>query len=311
MGGAVIRSRRRLLSGVAATALGITLGRCAATDKPRRRWQLSTRAQPAVLDTEFGPVAYFAPNRPRCVVVLIHGYPWPDGWLFGPLLLAHVRHTVRRWTSFAREHAAILLAPAMGAGEFAGYREMAGRRIDPDQYVNRLVDNSAGPLIQGFDGRFVLHGHSAGGQFAARYLPIHPTRVTEAILSAPSSYPFPDPAVPWPNGMAPAVRGTLSGDRDGSWVSPDPGGWLHVASECSVTVLVGSRDTEPRPFSTTQHGTTRVDRATAWVKAMNDLAELHGKVATVKLLLVPGLGHDEAAMAEPAQRILCGKRRIS
>jgi pyruvate-formate lyase-activating enzyme len=37
---------------------------------------------------------------------------------------------------------------------------------------------------------------------------------------------------------------------------------------------------------------------------MTDLAASHGKATTVRLLLVPGLDHDEAAIAKPAQRIL-------
>ena len=48
---------------------------------------------------------------------------------------------------------------------------------------------------------FSLHGHSAGAQFAARYLIAHPGRLDHVILSAPSAYPLPDPGVAWPNGM--------------------------------------------------------------------------------------------------------------
>lgn len=287
--------------------LGITAVRCAPGGERGAPWQLSTREQIALLETEFGPVAYFVANDPRRVVVLAHGYPWPDGWLSGPFLLAYARSAVRRWLSFARANAAILLAPAMGAGDFAGYRDMAGRRIDASHYVNMLVDRSAKPLIPHFDGRFALHGHSAGGQFAARYLVVHPKRLTQAILSAPSSYPFPDSSIAWPDGMAPGIRGKASGRRAGNVFAPDPTGWLQAASQVPVTVLVGSKDTQPRPFSPTQPGRTRIDRATAWVNAMKRLAQSNGKTATLKLVITPGLDHDEAAMAIPAQRILSGE----
>lgn len=59
-----------------------------------------------------------------------------------------------------------------------------------------------------------LHGHSAGAQFAARYLVTHPERLEEVVLSAPSAYPFPDAALPWPDGMARVVRDQQSGSRD-------------------------------------------------------------------------------------------------
>ena len=229
-----------------------------------------------------------------------------DGF-FGPFLLAYAQSAARRWVAFAESNAVIVLVPALGAGEFAGYREMFGRRIDADEYVNTLVDRSAGPLIHGFDGRFVLHGHSAGGQFAARYLVTHPSRLHRAILSAPSTYPFPDPKVVWPNGMGAVARDALSGARAGKLYSPDPGGWLRAASEVPVTVLVGSRDTETRPASPGQPGSTRLDRAKAWVLAMTQLAESSRKTSTVHLVIEPGLDHDEATIGVPAQRILAAR----
>jgi pimeloyl-ACP methyl ester carboxylesterase len=303
-----LQTRRRFLLAASATALGVSGAPWTAPTQTRAEWRLPIRGRVAVLQTQYGSVAYFVPSEPQRLLVLAHGYPWPDGWLFGPFLVAYVRRAVGRWVSFAESNAAIVIAPAMGAGDFSGYREMAGRRIDADEFLNRLVDASAAPLIRGFDGRFALHGHSAGGQFAARYLVVHPTRLTQAILSAPSTYPFPDPSVPWPNGMAPGVRGTLGGNRAGSSFSPNPRGWILAASQLPVTVLVGSRDTDPRPSSPTQHGRTRIDRATAWVSAMKRLAEANGKTPTVKLMIVPDLDHDEAAMAIPAQSVLSGSR---
>jgi pimeloyl-ACP methyl ester carboxylesterase len=299
------QTRRHFLSAVAAGVMGFG-GKSlpAAPVGKGTEWELSSRGQVAVLDTEFGPVAYFVPRMPRFIVMLAHGYPWPDGWLFGPFLLAYAKGAVTRWMAFGESKAAIVLAPALGAGEFAGYREMFGRRIDADEYVNRLVDRSAGPLIPGFDGRFALHGHSAGGQFAARYLVTHPSRLRCAILSAPSTYPFPDPKVAWPNGMGAGIRGAQSGDRAGKLYSPNPSGWLRAASEVAVTVLVGSRDTGTRPASPAQPGSTRLDRAKAWVKAMTRLAESSEKAPTVRLVIEPGLDHDEAAIGVPAQRIL-------
>ena len=116
-------------------------------------------------------------------------------------------------------------------------RWWAGASV-PDEFVNLLADTAGREHIPGFAGRFSLHGHSAGAQFAARYLVTHPHRLDEAILSAPSTFPMPDPGIPWPNGMAAAAR---------SEFGPRAAGWLEAATEVRVTVLVGSRDTQRRP----------------------------------------------------------------
>lgn len=183
---------------------------------------------------------------------------------------------------------------------------MFGAEIDADEFVNRLIDFSAKPLLDNFDGRFALHGHSAGGQFAARYVVAHPNRLLHAVLSAPSTYPFPDPAIPWPNGMGSVTRDAESGRRRGTVFTPDPHGWLRAATGTRIAVLVGSRDTTTRPASPGEPGTTRLARATAWVQAMTQLAVSSGRPSPVKLEIAPGLDHDEAAIAIPAQRILAG-----
>lgn len=76
-----------------------------------------------------------------------------------------------------------------------------------------------------------------------------------------------------------------------------------AATQTSVTVLVGSRDTETRPPAEGQRGSTRIQRAQSWVIAMQQFTALHGKECNIRFLSIPGLAHDEAAMAIPAQKI--------
>jgi pimeloyl-ACP methyl ester carboxylesterase len=246
-----------------------------------------------------GSVASFIPAEPVRVLVLAHGFPWPDDSRSDSDLIEYARSAVQRWAAFAQTHRAIVVAPAFGGREFPLYREMAGRRIRPDEYVNLLVENVAREHIPHFRGRFSLHGHSAGAQFAGRYLVTHPGRLDEVVLSAPSTYPMPDPAVPWPNGMAMASGREFSGAAGARW--------LAAASEVAVTVLVGSRDTERRPVAPGQQGSTRIERATAWVESMRRFAEASQRAATIRLVLAEGFGHDEATMAVPAQQILARK----
>lgn len=265
---------------------------------------------------ESAGVASFIPADPVRVLVLGHGYPWVDGSQSDHFLAGYAQAAVGRWTAFARTHHAIVVAPAFGGSEFGGYRALFGRKIDADEFVNAVVDQVAEERIHSFNGRFSLHGHSAGAQFAARYLVMHPERLEEVVLSAPSTYPFPDPALPWPDGMARVVRDRQSGshadgkapDRAaGAAFIPRPEGWLAAASEVSVSVLVGTQDIESRPPEPGQQGSTRIERAIAWTGSMRRHAEASGGTPSIRLIQAEGLDHDEAAMAVPAQEILAQK----
>jgi pimeloyl-ACP methyl ester carboxylesterase len=234
--------------------------------------------------------ASFIPNNPTRLLVLAHGYPWPDGSRTDDELAAYAEQAVDRWRSFADQQHVILVAPAFGGSEFAGYREMTGREIGPDEFINTLADELGAKYLRHFSGVFSLHGHSAGAQFAARYLVAHPGRLENVILSAPSTYPLPDPAVPWPNGMGAA--------------SAAPANWLTAATYVTVDVLVGTQDTEPRPAAPGQQGSTRIERAIFWARSMRGLAEAAGARSRTRLVWADGLGHDEPALAGPAQEIL-------
>jgi pimeloyl-ACP methyl ester carboxylesterase len=282
------------------------------------QWSLNTKHRVAFLHTQFTSVAYYVPSDPVRVLVLAHGFPWSDGTQSDEALADYARADVQRWANLAEENHVIVMAPAFGGHNFADYRDMVGRKVDPDEFLNMLVDGPAARLIPHSNGHFSLHGHSAGGQFAARYLVIHPNRLDQVILSAPSTYPFPDPALPWPFGMGPVIRdgfsGSLADGKDsnrvvGTAFSPNSAGWLVAATEVSVAVLVGSHDTEQRPDAPGQRGSTRIDRAKAWVTVMRHLAESQKHKATIQLVLAEGLTHDEVAMAIPAQKIFSQKWR--
>ena len=70
--------------------------------------------------------ASFVPDLPRRVLVLAHGYPWPDNSRTDGELLAHASARVEAWKDFAGSHGVILVAPVFGGTAFPGYREMAG-----------------------------------------------------------------------------------------------------------------------------------------------------------------------------------------
>jgi pimeloyl-ACP methyl ester carboxylesterase len=263
------------------------------------------------LAAEPGSVASFVPGNPGRVLVLAHGYPWPDGSMPDSALAEYAHAAVARWTPFARMHRALVLAPVFGGRHFPRYQEMRGRVIAPAEFVDYLVVKAAREHIPRFGGRFHLHGHSAGAQFAARYLVTRPQSLASVVLSAPSAFPMPDAGVPWPDGMAPAAIQDVGGSPpDGpasalpaAGLIPERDGWLAAAAEVAVTVLVGSRDTEPRPPGPGQPGSTRIERATGWVESMRRHAEARMKTSAIRLVVAEGLDHDEEAMAVPAQQV--------
>jgi pimeloyl-ACP methyl ester carboxylesterase len=224
---------------------------------------------------------------------LAHGFPWPDGSQSDSALAQYALAVLERWKPFAEEHGALVVVPVFGGRSFPRYREMAGRVVSAAAFVNHLVEQMAREHLARYAGRFTLHGHSAGAQFAARYLVSHPGFLDQVVLSAPSTYPMPDAGIPWPYGMA----------RSAAFV-PESAGWLAAASEVRVTVLVGSQDTEPRPDAPGQAGSTRIERASGWIDSMRHHAEARSRTSTIQLVLADGLGHDEEAMTRPAQEIL-------
>lgn len=228
-------------------------------------------------------VAHYMPSTARRVVAVVHGSPWPDGSKSVSEVVDYTWFLVERWRSFADEHDAAILAPPLGSPGFADYRGWrADNGVRPDVYLNEIVTQfvRSGSLASAGD-RFSLFGHSAGAQFVARYLVLHASRVTAAVMSAASTFPVPDDSAPWPFGS----RGA---PQNANWSS---------ACGVSATVCVGANDTEPRPSAPGQPGTTRIDRATAWVAAMRAHAVASGVTPRLNLSIAPGIDHDEIRMS--------------
>lgn len=276
-------------------------------------WRFAVSGKVSELRTPYTSVMYYVPVHPRRVVVLASGYPWPDGTVSDAELKEYVRTVMQRWVSFADQNGVLLIAPAFGNDGFAGFRGLCGSAIAPDVFVDELIDGPAALAIPNLHGHFSLVGHSAGAQFAARYLVAHPDRLDVAILSAPSTYPFPNSKIAWPFGEAAGGACNASGgpsSQDASdhsaanQFTPPVAQWLTVATSVPTYVMVGTRDQEQRPFAPGQIGTTRLERAHAWVDAMRTLASSSDRSPTVQFVSVPNAAHDEAKIVDPASQLL-------
>lgn len=257
-------------------------------------------------------VAYMPVEPPRQILVIAHGYPYPDDSRTPAQLFDHAEAYVERWQAFADQHQLVLLAPLFGSGALAGYRELFGTVIDADRFVIELVSAFGSAHVEDFDRRFVLYGHSAGGQFASRFLAMHPDRLNGVVLSAPGRYAMPHPGIPWPHGSAPTTRDALlSGDRvtkmspalaEGHRFVPAFEGWVDAACELPIRVVVGLDDLDLQGPAPGHDGRTRVDYARNYVERMRDLAERFDCTASISLHQVEGVGHDPVALTETCQR---------
>ncbi len=257
---------------------------------------------------EYGDYLQYTPRSGRqSTLVIVHGSLGKDE--AAPDV---AERFIKRWTDVAERRRVLLLAPAFDqenfggrAGPGGGYRGLFGRRIGADQFVNRIVA-AARERFPSLPEQFYIYGHSAGGQFVSRYVVKHPNRIKAAVISAAGTFAFPDPKVPWTNGMAP-LRRRMRWRDDDPWqqidIRPDPEGWLKAAT-LPITVVVGAKDDDELKPIPGQRGHTPVERAREWVEAMNELARRQGKVGRVRLLVVENVGHDSAALTVHCKKAL-------
>ena len=230
------------------------------------------------------------------VAVIVHGvFTPPDS----PAKAAETY--LNQWIQLADQLRIVLVAPVFDDANFCsartstsnwGYRGLLGRQIGADEFVHEVIAKLEAVNPQ-YDGRFILFGHSAGGQFANRYLVTHPQRVIAAVISAPSWYAFPNDSVLWPNGMKRRQR--TEKWQDGTTrdidVQPREENFL-AATQVPTLVVVGDRDLKPLERGRYQDGgQNRVERARLWVASMNSFATKHQAESKITFLTMPGIEH--------------------
>lgn len=113
------------------------------------------------------------------LVVAVHG----SSRRVEALLSAFAPHADRnRW---------VVLAPhfppdVLGNGDGDGYKTLVEGDIRYDRLLLAMVEEAAQALGARFD-RFGLYGFSGGGQFAHRFLYLHPDKLWAAVIGAPGA----------------------------------------------------------------------------------------------------------------------------
>lgn len=266
-----------------------------------------TKGKAVIRKVEHGSFVQYVPKsvKPNSkLLVVCHGM-FSSG-----TALQSAQTCLKHWHKFAEEAKVIAVAPAFDnanyactkPGAFGGYRTLTGRVVGADDFLHEIVDvyQEANPK---YDGRFLLFGHSAGAQFANRYVVRYPDRVIGALISSPAWFAFPDEKERWPYGMAPRkTTFTWEGTKEKIEfdVAPDKQWWVK-ASQLPLTVIVGEEDTKPLKKGMQKN---HVTQATDWVNAMNEVAtqnELKGKV---RLMVVKDVGHNYGKLSRAGAKSL-------
>ena len=217
----------------------------------------------------------------------------PKGWSPGGSVLVAVhgisrdaREQIDLFAARATASRCALIAPWFRDGDYSGFQRLGldGRGGRADRFLLRVMaafDELFGQTTPSRS-RF-LFGYSGGSQFAHRFALVHPGHFAGLILGAAGWYTFPDVATRWPRGLA-------------KWPeepAPNLGYWLALP----MLVLVGRKDTQRdgalrrgRRLDR-QQGRHRLERARAFVTAVNSTAMTLGLAAPARLKVLPGVAH--------------------
>jgi pimeloyl-ACP methyl ester carboxylesterase len=102
---------------------------------------------------------------------------------------------------FAEQERVVVLAPLFPAGitdpdDLHSFKFLSAEGIRYDLVVLGMVDEVArrAPIVTE---KFLLHGFSGGGQFAHRFLYVHPDRLRAVSIGAPGRLTLLDDSTPW------------------------------------------------------------------------------------------------------------------
>ncbi|QMU74105.1 alpha/beta hydrolase [Streptacidiphilus sp. P02-A3a] len=190
------------------------------------------------------------------------------------------------FAALADTHQCVILAPLFPAAigdpeDIDNYKLIDYRGIRFDQLLLEMTAEAALRWPIATDS-FFLHGFSGGGQFALRFLYLHPDRLAGASIGAPGRVTLLDPTAAWPQGTSDLP------DRFGTEVRPD------ALSSVPVQLLIGELDNQPHPL-------TPLNRTESMLLLRDNLLA-HGLAPVLDV--VPGAAHDGDALVPAAAEFL-------
>ena len=230
-----------------------------------------------------------AVEDPRApVLVCVHG------------ISRNAEEQARTFHGSARRAGWVVVAPLFDEGAFPDYQRLGrrGRRADLALLaVLAEVEARRGHPA----GRVALFGFSGGAQFAHRFALAWPEVVGDLFLAAAGWYTMPDPRRRFPYGLA--------------WSRRLPDLLFHLGAflRRRIRVFVGEEDVvcdeavRRHPRIDPVQGHDRLERARRWCAALAATARAQGLPCDVRFDVLPGVGHDFAACADPAGGDLVGR----
>lgn len=225
---------------------------------------------------------YIPDNTPKNILVIAHGM-LPKRQKASKVAMKYIS----RWLHYADEHDLLLIAPVFDtprfgnlSGGLGGYRNLFGKYIPADIFVNKLVDRYSKYTSSGSH-RFYLYGHSAGAQFVNRYVVTYPEKIIHAVSSSAVRYSYPTTSIEWPYGAG-SLSKTLKwkdGTKEQVYITKELRNYALAAGK--ISIVIGGNDTKIHPKRPAHIGNTRIEIANSWANKMNENAikfELNGRV---------------------------------
>ena len=206
----------------------------------------------------------------------------------------NAREQAQRYASLAEEYGVVLVAPQCTAARFPDYERLGreGRGERADQMLERVIVDVA-RTTKAVGEKVYLFGDAGGGQFVHRFAMAHPEKVAAYVVGATGSYTFPDPRLPYPEGIKPSA--SLPDVRF------DPVKFLAVRG----AVVVEGHDAHPGTAlrkagsAGQQKKDSHFERGERWVAAMNGQAQAHGLLAHFTFHEIPPSPHSSTKVAQP------------
>ena len=147
--------------------------------------ELTSRRHPDQVYFRYVPPAYDGHSHFRLLAV-IHG------------LSRGAERYIQQFTEFADRNRYVVVAPLFA--QSVRYQELGIGGERADLRLFDLIDEVAEDLAIE-TARFDLFGYSGGGQYAHRFLYLHPARLRSVVIGAPGTVTLPDASRRWPSGV--------------------------------------------------------------------------------------------------------------
>ena len=217
------------------------------------------------------------PDSP--VMVLIHG------------ITRRAAEQVFRFRDEADRTGAVLAAPHFSKVIYGQYQQVVDRRgVRADLALIDIIGDVAN-AVGGHPGKVHLFGFSGGAQFAHRFALLHPDRVASMTLASAGWYTMPDEAQPYPYGVG---------------THPVAGETFDLKAFLAIErhLFVGSEDRfqddalRRSDRIDRAQGTNRLERATRWKAAMDEVCGKYGvPLPRSSFEVLKGVGHSFAGSA--------------